>query len=37
VARDIIRAHGGDIALYNHEQGGLLVLVTLPLDTAGVS
>ncbi|PHQ80820.1 MAG: hypothetical protein COB66_03785, partial [Coxiella sp. (in: Bacteria)] len=33
VARDIIRAHGGDIALHNHEQGGLLVLITLPLET----
>jgi signal transduction histidine kinase len=35
VARDIIRAHGGDIALYNHEQGGLLVLITLPVATDG--
>lgn len=32
VARDIVRAHGGDISLYNHEQGGLLVLVTLPIE-----
>lgn len=31
VARDIVRAHGGDISLYNQEQGGLLVVVTLPL------
>ncbi len=36
VARDIIRAHGGDIALYNHEQGGLLVVVTLPLNAVSV-
>ena len=34
VARDIIRAHGGDIALYNHEAGGLLVLITLPINDA---
>lgn len=31
VARDIIRAHGGEIHLSNGEQGGLVVLVTLPL------
>ena len=31
VARDIVRAHGGDIVLTNREQGGLQVLVTLPL------
>jgi signal transduction histidine kinase len=34
VARDIIRAHGGDIALYNHEGGGLLVLITLPVEAS---
>lgn len=31
VARDIIRAHGGDITLTNLEPQGLQVLVTLPL------
>ena len=29
-ARDIIRAHGGDISLHNCDGGGLLVIVTLP-------
>lgn len=33
VAREVIRAHGGDITLYNHEAGGLLVLVVLPINT----
>lgn len=31
VARDIIRAHGGDIQLFNREPTGLSVVVTLPL------
>lgn len=31
VARDIIRAHGGEIALYNREPQGLVVVVDLPL------
>lgn len=31
VARDIIRAHGGDIGLMNLEPQGLQVLITLPL------
>ena len=31
VARDIIRAHGGDIELSNNTTGGLTVAVTLPL------
>ena len=31
VARDIVRAHGGDIALTNRIEGGLRVEVTLPL------
>ena len=30
VARTIIRAHGGDIALINRDEGGLRVVVTLP-------
>jgi len=30
VARTIVRAHGGDIALKNRDQGGLRVEVTLP-------
>lgn len=30
VARDIIRAHGGEIALFNGEPRGLIVIVTLP-------
>ena len=33
VARDIVRAHGGEISLYNCDQGGLLVVVELPLET----
>ena len=32
VARDIVRAHGGDIALFNRDPKGLIVLVTLPLQ-----
>lgn len=32
VARDIIRAHGGDILLNNGEERGLIVLITLPLE-----
>lgn len=31
VARDIIRAHGGDITLHNRDSGGLTVHITLPL------
>lgn len=31
VARDIARAHGGDITLMNVDTGGLLVKITLPL------
>ncbi len=30
LARDIIRAHGGEITLFNRPQGGLRVVVTLP-------
>jgi signal transduction histidine kinase len=30
VARDIIRAHGGDITLHHQEPRGLVVLITLP-------
>lgn len=33
IARTIVRAHGGDIALTNRTEGGLLVTVTLPLET----
>ncbi len=32
VARDIIRAHGGDIILKNRDPKGLTVIVTLPLQ-----
>ena len=32
VARDIVRAHGGDITLFNRELKGLIVLVMLPLQ-----
>lgn len=32
VARDIIRAHGGDIKLHNIDGGGLIVIVTLGSD-----
>lgn len=35
VSRDIIRAHGGDISLYNQDKGGLLVVVVLPLESEG--
>ena len=31
VARDIARAHGGDITLYNHPDGGLVARVILPV------
>lgn len=31
VARDIARAHGGDIVLYNHPDGGLVARVILPV------
>jgi signal transduction histidine kinase len=34
IARDIARAHGGDIRLSNRTQGGLRVTVTLPLAGA---
>ncbi len=34
IARNILRAHGGDIALRNREGGGLLVLLWLPRATA---
>lgn len=33
IARTIVRAHGGDVALSNRTEGGLLVTVTLPLET----
>lgn len=31
IARGVVRAHGGDIALANHALGGLAVTVTLPV------
>jgi two-component system OmpR family sensor kinase len=31
IARNILRAHGGDIVLHNHVKGGLGVIVTLPI------
>lgn len=37
VARDIIRAHAGDIQLRNLKPAGLLVLVTLPLQVSTLS
>lgn len=33
VANDIVRAHGGEIRLENRPQGGLRVIVMLPLNT----
>lgn len=33
IARNVIRAHGGDISLRNHPQGGLVVSVRLPLHS----
>lgn len=33
IARTIVRAHGGDVTLSNRAEGGLLVTVTLPLET----
>ena len=33
IARTIIRAHGGEVTLSNRIEGGLLVTVTLPLET----
>ena len=30
IKRDIARAHGGDITLANHTDGGLIVTLTLP-------
>jgi signal transduction histidine kinase len=30
IARDIARAHGGDVGLRNHEEGGLEAILTLP-------
>ena len=33
IARTIIRAHGGEVTLLNRIEGGLLVTVTLPLET----
>ena len=31
IARSIIRAHGGEITLFDHPEGGLVAQVTLPL------
>jgi len=31
IARNVVRAHGGDISLRNHPEGGLVVRVQLPL------
>ena len=33
IARTIVRAHGGEVALTNRTEGGLLVTVTLSLET----
>jgi len=30
IARDIARAHGGEVCLRNHEDGGLEAILTLP-------
>ncbi|MFZ9034749.1 MAG: sensor histidine kinase [Francisellaceae bacterium] len=35
ISKEIIEAHGGDIYLYNHEKGGLVVEVKLPLSNQG--
>ncbi len=34
IARDILRAHGGDITLANRAEGGLAATIVLPLDQA---
>ncbi|MBI2786916.1 MAG: HAMP domain-containing histidine kinase [Legionella longbeachae] len=34
IAREIIQMHHGDITLANHFQGGLKVIITLPIKTA---
>ena len=34
IARSIARAHGGDVSLRNHENGGLEAILTLPLRSA---
>ena len=33
IARNILRAHGGDVVLHNRREGGLQALVTLPAAT----
>ena len=33
IARNILRAHGGDVVLRNRSEGGLEALVTLPAAT----
>ncbi len=37
IARSIARAHGGDVSLRNHENGGLEATLTLPLRSARAS
>jgi signal transduction histidine kinase len=32
IARNIAQAHGGDVRLRNHEDGGLEAILTLPWD-----
>jgi signal transduction histidine kinase len=34
IARTIARAHGGDVVLRNHPQGGLEATLRLPRETA---
>jgi signal transduction histidine kinase len=34
ISRNIVQAHGGEIRLYNHAQGGLVALVLLPAIAA---
>jgi signal transduction histidine kinase len=34
IARSVARAHGGDVRLHNHEDGGLEAILTLPLRSA---
>jgi signal transduction histidine kinase len=31
IARNMLRAHGGDVVLSNRPEGGLMALVTLPV------
>jgi len=34
IVRNVLQAHGGNLVLSNHPQGGLIALVTLPLSAS---